>query len=410
MELHNQEYLQQDALEKLHSAMVTACTAKNLARKEYLQAQAELDKWKKRYQLAISANLEHLIPHANYQKQCCEEIARKLKNIYEEQTLQFNQTQRKFNDYKNQVSETPINLQQDSFKKLHTETINTRNTHTITQYELKEAQAKLIKWARRYQLAINAKREDLLFHAKHQKQRYEEIISSLKAQIQQENIVYKAANTNVLNATTETNKQLPSISSSQAPISEKINSDMGLGLIAVGTVAGISLSSTIGGIGLAGGFGSVGIGATPIVCAGAVTGAAAYGALQAIQGDKTALSAIAIGSIGGASVSSCVGGMGLVAPKIGLAVGIGTIPMAVAGGILGLATYGVVKMLDNTATSETPTQVFDRMEEKVLDMDFYSAAKQELQAFLSGEDLNPQFAAIEIEDELQMLKKQLFQK
>ncbi len=105
--------------------------------------------------------------------------------------------------------------------------------------------------------------------------------------------------------------------------------------------------------------------------------------------------------------------MGLVAPKIGLAVGIGTIPMAAIGGVVGLAAYGVAKMFGKTAInktsaiSETPIQAFERMEEKILEMDFYYAAKQELQAFLSGDDLNPQFAAIEIEDELQKLKKQL---
>lgn len=99
--------------------------------------------------------------------------------------------------------------------------------------------------------------------------------------------------------------------------------------------------------------------------------------------------------------------MGLVAPKIGLAISVGTLPMAVAGGVVGLAAYGVAKMLSETPISETPIQAFEQMEEKILEMDFYSAAKQELQEFLSGEDLNPQFAALEIEDELQRLKKQL---
>ena len=105
--------------------------------------------------------------------------------------------------------------------------------------------------------------------------------------------------------------------------------------------------------------------------------------------------------------------MGLVAPKIGLAVGIGTIPMALVGGVVGLAAYGVVKMFGKTSTnktspiSETPIEAFERIEEKIMEMDFYSAAKQELQAFLSGNDLNPQFASLEIEDELQRLKKQL---
>ena len=45
-------------------------------------------------------------------------------------------------------------------------------------------------------------------------------------------------------------------------------------------------------MGLAGSFGGIEIGAAHVICAGAVTGAAAYGALQAIEGDKVAISAI----------------------------------------------------------------------------------------------------------------------
>ena len=47
------------------------------------------------------------------------------------------------------------------------------------------------------------------------------------------------------------------------------------------------------------------------------------------------------------------------------------------------------------------------MEEKVLQMDFYSAAVIELDLFLSGEDLNQKFAALEVEDELQALKAEI---
>ncbi len=50
----------------------------------------------------------------------------------------------------------------------------------------------------------------------------------------------------------------------------------------IGTIAGAGISATVGGMGLAGGFGAVGIGATPVVAAGAVAGAAAYGTINVI--------------------------------------------------------------------------------------------------------------------------------
>lgn len=61
------------------------------------------------------------------------------------------------------------------------------------------------------------------------------------------------------------------------------NSKTGAVFIAGGTIAGAGVSATIGGMGLAGGFGAVGIGATPVVAAGAVAGAATYGAILEFQ-------------------------------------------------------------------------------------------------------------------------------
>ena len=184
----------------------------------------------------------------------------------------------------------------------------------------------------------------------------------------------------------------------------------GVGFIATGAVAGVGVSATVGGIGLAGGFGAVGIGATSLVGAGAVAGAATYGAFKAIaDGDATAWGVMGVGAVGGVGVSSFVGGMGIVAPKIGLAFGIGAAPMAYVGAVVGLAAYGIASMLDNEY-SETPTQLFDRMEEKVLEVEAYSAAVTELEAFLSGEDLNQKFTALEVEDELQALKAKYHKK
>ncbi len=189
------------------------------------------------------------------------------------------------------------------------------------------------------------------------------------------------------------------------------NSKTGAVLIAGGTLAGAGISTTVGGMGLAGGFGTIGIGTTPVVVAGAVAGAAAYGAFKAIaEGDVAAFGAMGIGAVGGAGVSSVVGGMGLVAPKVGLAFGIGTVPMTGIGAVVGLAAYGIAKLLDESGISETPVQLFERMEEKVLQMDAYSTALIELDLFLSGDNLNQKFAALEVEDELQALKAKLKKK
>ena len=188
------------------------------------------------------------------------------------------------------------------------------------------------------------------------------------------------------------------------------NSKTGAAFIAGGTIAGAGVSATVGGMGLAGGFGGVGIGATPVVAAGAVAGASPCAINAIAQGDAAAFATMGIGAVGGAGVYSVVGGMGLVAPKVGLAFGIGAVPMAGIGAVVGLAAYGIAKLLDESEISETPAQLFERMEEKVLLMDYYSEAVIELEAFLSGEDLNQKFAALEVEDELQALKAEFKKK
>ncbi|NEO80200.1 hypothetical protein [Moorena sp. SIO4G3] len=79
-----------------------------------------------------------------------------------------------------------------------------------------------------------------------------------------------------------------------------------------GAAAGANLSSTIGGVGLVGGFGGVGIGTTTMTGIGEITGAAAYGAVRAIQeGDLIAIGPVGLGAVTGAGISATVGGMGL---------------------------------------------------------------------------------------------------
>jgi WD40 repeat protein len=181
----------------------------------------------------------------------------------------------------------------------------------------------------------------------------------------------------------------------------KPTSKTGAAFITTGTLTGASISYIVGGIGIAGSFGGVGIGAASVTAAGAVVGAAAYGAFKGItEGDAVAFGAMGVGAMGGVGVSSTIGGIGFVAPKIGLAFGIGTVPMAGIGAVLGLAAYSVAKLLDDSEFKETPMQLFERMEEKVLQNDYYFEALLEL----SGDDFNAKFTALQVEEELKKLK------
>ncbi len=181
------------------------------------------------------------------------------------------------------------------------------------------------------------------------------------------------------------------------------NSAESVVFIAGGAAAGAGVSATIGGMGLAGGFGAVGIGMAPVTVAGAVAGAAAYGAFKTIaQGDSVPLGAIGIGALGGAGVSAAVGGMGL--SFSGTAVGIGMGSMAAVGGVVGLGLYGIAKIIDRAGNGETAAQAFDRMEEKVLWQDAYSQALMELDPVLAEVVWKQKFAALEVEEELKALK------
>jgi hypothetical protein len=124
----------------------------------------------------------------------------------------------------------------------------------------------------------------------------------------------------------------------------KTTSPTGVVFITTGTLTGARISSTVGGMGIAGSFGAVGIGANYITEAGAVIGAAIYGVFTGIAtGDTAAFSIMVIGAIGGFGFSNIVGGIGFVAPKIGLAYGIGAVPMTGIGAVLGLAAYGIYR-------------------------------------------------------------------
>ncbi len=166
-------------------------------------------------------------------------------------------------------------------------------------------------------------------------------------------------------------------------------------------------------MGLAGGFGAVGIGVAPVTVAGAVAGAAAYGAVKAIaDADAAAFGAIGIGALGGAGVSATVGGMGLAGGFGAVGIGMGT--MAAAGGVVGLGVYGLYKAFQQEPGQRMAGAVdaFGRMESKVLEMDNYTQALLELElaaleSLLLGDPVEQKFSALEMEQELQELKSQI---
>jgi WD40 repeat protein len=188
------------------------------------------------------------------------------------------------------------------------------------------------------------------------------------------------------------------------------NTGTGAVFIAGGAYAGASISTAIGGMGLGIAGTAVGIGTAPVVGAGAIAGSAAYGAFHAIhQGDPMALGVIGMGVMGGAGVSASVGGIGLVGSFGGIGISMGT--MAAMGGVAGLGLYGLIKMLDQDTVKnqgtvkESATQVFERMADKVSWQENYSQALLELSDFEMAWE--QQFAALEVEHELQQLQAQL---
>ncbi|MGF1590014.1 MAG: PspA/IM30 family protein [Pleurocapsa sp.] len=174
-----------------------------------------------------------------------------------------------------------------------------------------------------------------------------------------------------------------------------------------GGITGSSVYSTIGGIGIVGGFGGIGVGMVGMTAAGTVLGSAVYGAFQGIEnGDPTAFAAMGLGAIGGAGVSTTIGGVGI--SFGGSVFGIGMGSMAVMGGIFGLGVYGLAKMFSSSSNPETITQTFDRMEEKISYEEAYYQAMIELwlEKILKDFDQESKFTSLELEEELEILKSQ----
>jgi len=163
----------------------------------------------------------------------------------------------------------------------------------------------------------------------------------------------------------------------------------GSNFIVGGAVSGTVISHYVGGIGIVGGFGGIGLGLTGLTSIGALSGAAVYGACQALeQGDPTAVGLIGTGMALGIGTNLGIGGVGLAIG--GTAFGVGMVPMALTGGVIGLGIYGLFKLLsqNNSATN-------------------FSRNLQFLEDLTREYEIKQAFSYLEVEEELKRLKEKI---
>ncbi len=132
---------------------------------------------------------------------------------------------------------------------------------------------------------------------------------------------------------------------------------------AVGGVTGANLSACLGNIGLVGGFGGISVGLVGMTGIGILTSSAIYASLQGLETkDRTVGLALGTGSLGGIGIYSTFGGVGVAVKGTAFGVGVGS--MAIAGGLVGLGIYGLMKMLSPTYSDDNfyrNLEFFDRI-------------------------------------------------
>ncbi|MCZ8244394.1 MAG: DnaJ domain-containing protein [Microcystis sp. LE19-131.1A] len=132
---------------------------------------------------------------------------------------------------------------------------------------------------------------------------------------------------------------------------------------AVGGVTGANLSACLGNIGLVGGFGGISVGLVGMTGIGILTSSAIYASLQGLEtNDHNVGLALGIGSLGGIGIYSTFGGVGVAVKGTAFGVGVGS--MAIAGGLVGLGVYGLMKMLSPTYSNDnfySNLEFFDRI-------------------------------------------------
>ncbi|BFM40869.1 DnaJ domain-containing protein [Synechocystis sp. LKSZ1] len=175
------------------------------------------------------------------------------------------------------------------------------------------------------------------------------------------------------------------------------------GFVVVGASSGYVMASQVGGIGVIGGFGGIALGTPVIVISGAIVGAAVQGILEGIESDDVnILGVTTVGSVLGAGFSAAVGNVGVGVAGTAFSVGMGT--MAVTGGIFALGVYQLLKKFVQQDSQESIQQIFARMEDKILDQEFYYQAMLELDPVLGELAWKQKITELELEEELQQLK------
>jgi len=189
-------------------------------------------------------------------------------------------------------------------------------------------------------------------------------------------------------------------------------STQGSAAIASGTAAGWTVASTFGNVGVAVGGTAFGVGALPVMgagtLAGAVTGAAVYGAYRGLsEGDPLAFGSLGLGAAAGAGVSASVGGIGVVGGFGGVGLGIGA--MTMMGGVAGLGLYGVAKMLDSP--KESAFSAFSRMEERINEDLAYSTAYTSalIELTFPEDDILRTILEYEVDEDLARLRQEIQQ-
>lgn len=112
MGFSNQTHSPQDALGQLRKASASVSAAQKIAHRDYQQAQAELDKWTRRYKLALKEGSQDLVSQAKFQKERYEAIVSRLKTLIDEQTPQLDTIKRNLACWEKQISESEYEVSQ----------------------------------------------------------------------------------------------------------------------------------------------------------------------------------------------------------------------------------------------------------------------------------------------------------
>jgi WD40 repeat protein len=155
---------------------------------------------------------------------------------------------------------------------------------------------------------------------------------------------------------------------------------------AVGGVTGANLSACLGNIGLVGGFGGISVGLVGMTGIGILTSSAIYASLQGLEtNDHNVGLALGIGSLGGIGIYSTFGGVGVAVKGTAFGVGVGS--MAIAGGLVGLGIYGVMKMLSPTYSNNN----FYR------NLEFFDRITREYEEALFWQEVTGKYENLEVE-------------